>query len=184
MQLGEWINILRIRSGMSPGMALGFFWALGGLFFQGRFFFSLQYLTSCCRTKRIISVFSWPCQDGSTYRGAIWNFWRKMVCIRLSHCANLIRMIYSRVQVLFCSMVSGFDNVHIRANLPLLDQAIKYGNSSGDRWCDLTFRPLITFWFVFQDVYQPRQHILYCNEVICLWPSYVYTGLNFGWFQG
>lgn len=40
----------------------------------------------------------------------------------------------SRAQVLFCSMVSGFDNIHIRANLPRLEQAVKYGNSSGDRW--------------------------------------------------
>jgi len=39
----------------------------------------------------------------------------------------------SRAQVLFCSMVSGFDNVHIRANLPRLEQAVKYGNSAGDR---------------------------------------------------
>jgi hypothetical protein len=30
-------------------------------------------------------------------------------------------------------MVSGFDNVHIRANLPRLEQAVKYGNSAGDR---------------------------------------------------
>ena len=39
----------------------------------------------------------------------------------------------SRAQVLFCSMVSGFDNMHIRANLPRLEQAVKYGNSAGDR---------------------------------------------------
>ena len=29
--------ILRTRSGISPGMALGFFWALGGLYFQACF---------------------------------------------------------------------------------------------------------------------------------------------------
>lgn len=39
----------------------------------------------------------------------------------------------SRAQVLYCSMVSGFDNIHVRANLPRLEQAIKYGNSAGDR---------------------------------------------------
>lgn len=39
----------------------------------------------------------------------------------------------SQAQVLFCSMVSGFDSVHIRANLPLLEKAVKYGNSAGDR---------------------------------------------------
>lgn len=31
-------------------------------------------------------------------------------------------------------MVSGFDNMHIRANLPRLEQAVKYGNSAGDRY--------------------------------------------------
>lgn len=30
-------------------------------------------------------------------------------------------------------MVSGFDNVHIRANLLRLEEAIKYGLSAGDR---------------------------------------------------
>jgi hypothetical protein len=39
----------------------------------------------------------------------------------------------SRAQVLFCSHVSGFDNVHIRGNLFRLEKAIKYGNSAGDR---------------------------------------------------
>jgi hypothetical protein len=31
-------------------------------------------------------------------------------------------------------MVSGFDNVHIRSNLPRLEDALKYGNSAGDRY--------------------------------------------------
>ncbi len=31
-------------------------------------------------------------------------------------------------------MVSGFDNVHIRANVPRLEEAIKYGQSAGDRY--------------------------------------------------
>ena len=39
----------------------------------------------------------------------------------------------SRAQFLFSIMVSGFDNVHIRANVPRLEQAIKYGQSAGDR---------------------------------------------------
>lgn len=77
------IDILRTRFGMSPGMALGFFWALGGLFFQGLFLSFQRYLTSCRRTKRIIPIFSRPCQGGSTYRRPIRNFQRKMVCIHL-----------------------------------------------------------------------------------------------------
>ena len=40
---------------------------------------------------------------------------------------------HSRALLLFVTMVSGFDNVHIRANLPRLEQAIKYGQSAGDR---------------------------------------------------
>lgn len=35
--------------------------------------------------------------------------------------------------MLFCAMVSGFDNVHVRANLPRLEEAIKYGSGAGDR---------------------------------------------------
>ena len=37
MQSSGPIDIFRTRSGMSPGMALGFFWALGGLLSQGFF---------------------------------------------------------------------------------------------------------------------------------------------------
>jgi len=39
----------------------------------------------------------------------------------------------SRAQVLFCAMVSGFDNVHVRTNLPRLEEAIKHGSGAGDR---------------------------------------------------
>lgn len=39
----------------------------------------------------------------------------------------------SRALVLFSSMVSGFDNVHIRANLTRLEEALKYGQSAGDK---------------------------------------------------
>ena len=39
----------------------------------------------------------------------------------------------SRAQVLFCAMVSGFNSAHVRANLPYLEDAIKYGLSAGDR---------------------------------------------------
>ncbi|KAH9921391.1 histidine kinase [Fomitopsis serialis] len=38
-----------------------------------------------------------------------------------------------RALVLFSSMVSGFDNVHIRANLTRLEEALKYGQSAGDK---------------------------------------------------
>jgi len=38
-----------------------------------------------------------------------------------------------RALTLYCAMVSGFDNTHIRSNLTRLEQAIKHGNSAGDR---------------------------------------------------
>ncbi|KAJ2919335.1 hypothetical protein MD484_g1075, partial [Candolleomyces efflorescens] len=37
-----------------------------------------------------------------------------------------------RAQLLYCSMVSGFDNVHLRSNLPRLEESLKYGYSAGD----------------------------------------------------
>lgn len=40
---------------------------------------------------------------------------------------------FSRSLVMYCSMVSAYDNVHIRSNLPRLEEAIKYANSAGDR---------------------------------------------------
>lgn len=39
----------------------------------------------------------------------------------------------SRATVLSCSLISGFDNVHLRVNLSRLLEAIQYGNSAGDR---------------------------------------------------
>lgn len=38
-----------------------------------------------------------------------------------------------RALVLYCSLVSGYDNVHIRENIPRCELALKYGLSSGDR---------------------------------------------------
>lgn len=39
----------------------------------------------------------------------------------------------SRAQVLYCSLASGYDNVHLRAMLPHLESAVKLGHSAGDR---------------------------------------------------
>ncbi|KAI0666240.1 histidine kinase [Trametes maxima] len=38
-----------------------------------------------------------------------------------------------RALALFSIMVSGFDNVHIRVNVPRLEESIKFGQSAGDR---------------------------------------------------
>ncbi|KAF9072703.1 dual-domain HisK/Mak2 protein kinase [Rhodocollybia butyracea] len=38
-----------------------------------------------------------------------------------------------RAYVLYCALVSGYDNIHLRSVLPRLEEAFKYGNSAGDR---------------------------------------------------
>jgi len=39
----------------------------------------------------------------------------------------------SCAHALFAAMVAPFDSVHIRANIPRLEVALKYGHSAGDR---------------------------------------------------
>jgi hypothetical protein len=51
--------------------------------------------------------------------------------ISFIQCSDIVSC--SRALVLFCAMVSGFDSVHVRANLSRLEEAIKYGSSAGDR---------------------------------------------------
>jgi hypothetical protein len=43
---------------------------------------------------------------------------------------------------MYCSMVSAYENVHIRSNLPRLEEATKYANSAGDR-CANHFQTVI-----------------------------------------
>lgn len=38
-----------------------------------------------------------------------------------------------RARVLRCTLVSAYTNVHVRANIPTLEEAIQYGQSAGDR---------------------------------------------------
>ncbi|KAI9509850.1 hypothetical protein F5148DRAFT_1275037 [Russula earlei] len=91
---------LALRSGMSPGSALGFFWALGA----------------------------------SAERKGLYRFSADLgkLALRIAerHGTNADRC---RSLVMYCSMVSAYDNVHIRSNLPRLEEAIKYANSAGDR---------------------------------------------------
>lgn len=42
-------------------------------------------------------------------------------------------IVTSRVQVLFCSLVSGFDQIHLKSNLDRLEEAVQYGETAGDR---------------------------------------------------
>ncbi|GBE78499.1 histidine kinase [Sparassis crispa] len=91
---------LALRSGMCPGTALGFFWALGAAAERREL-----YRFSADLGKLALRIAD---QYGTNYEKG-------------------------RALVLFCSMVSGYDNVHIRVNLPRLEEALKYGQSSGDK---------------------------------------------------
>ncbi|KAI9445552.1 histidine kinase [Lactarius indigo] len=88
------------RSGMSPGTALGVFWALGA-----------------------------AAERRELYRFSV-DLGRLALRIAERHGTNADRC---RSLVMYCSMVSAYDNVHIRSNLPRLEEATKYANSAGDR---------------------------------------------------
>ncbi|KAA1468392.1 histidine kinase [Dentipellis sp. KUC8613] len=91
---------LALRSGMSPGTALGFFWTLGAAAEKKELYrFSADLGKLALRIAQRHGTSSEKC----------------------------------RALVMFCSMVSGYDNVHIRANVRRLEEAAKYANSAGDR---------------------------------------------------
>ncbi|KAF8746288.1 hypothetical protein AX14_000082 [Amanita brunnescens Koide BX004] len=91
---------LALRSGVTPGSTLGFFWALGAAAERREL-----YRFSTDLAKLALRIADKHGNSGDK----------------------------CRAQVLFCAMVSGFDNVHVRANLPRLEEAIKYGSGAGDR---------------------------------------------------
>ncbi|TFK30704.1 dual-domain HisK/Mak2 protein kinase [Coprinopsis marcescibilis] len=90
---------LALRSGMAPGTALGFFWALGAAAERRE-----MYRFSADLAKLALRIAE---RHGSSAEKC-------------------------RAQVLYCSMVSGFDNTHLRSNIPRLEEALKYGQSAGD----------------------------------------------------
>ncbi|KAH9964567.1 hypothetical protein BC827DRAFT_1265837 [Russula dissimulans] len=91
---------LALRSGMSPGTALGFFWTLGA-----------------------------SAERKELYRFSV-DLGKLALRIAERHGTNADRC---RSLVMYCSMVSAYDNVHIRSNLPLLEEATKFAHSAGDR---------------------------------------------------
>ncbi|KAF8349828.1 hypothetical protein F5887DRAFT_942564 [Amanita rubescens] len=91
---------LALRSGITPGSTLGFFWALGAAAERREL-----YRFSTDLAKLALRIADKHGNSGDK----------------------------CRAQVLFCAMVSGFDNVHVRANLPRLEEAIKHGSGAGDR---------------------------------------------------
>ncbi|KAG7090785.1 hypothetical protein E1B28_009870 [Marasmius oreades] len=89
-----------LRCGITPGTALGMFWALGGAAERRELYrFSVGLGKLALRIAELHGNSSEKC----------------------------------RANVLFCAMVSPYDNVHLRTSLPKLEHAIKYGNSAGDR---------------------------------------------------
>lgn len=89
-----------LKSGMSPGTAIGFFWAIGA-----------------------------AAERKEMYRFSV-DLARLALDIAELHGGNMEKC---RALVLYSAMVSGFDSVHIRANLPRLQEALKQGESAGDR---------------------------------------------------
>ncbi|KAF9258589.1 dual-domain HisK/Mak2 protein kinase [Marasmius fiardii PR-910] len=89
-----------LRFGLSPGTALGMFWALGG-----------------------------AAERRELYRFSV-GLGKLALRIAELHGNSSERC---RANVLFCAMVSPYDNVHLRTTIPKLEHAIKYGNSAGDR---------------------------------------------------
>ncbi|KAJ7226000.1 dual-domain HisK/Mak2 protein kinase [Mycena pura] len=91
---------LALRSGMSPGTAIGFFWALGA-----------------------------AAERNDLYRLSV-DLAQVALKIADRHGASGDKC---RAHLLYGAMVSGFDNVHIRANLERMQLAMQYGHSAGDR---------------------------------------------------
>jgi len=89
-----------LRSGMCPGTAIGFFWALGA-----------------------------AAERRELYRFSA-DLGKLGLRIAEIHGSNAEKC---RSLLLFCSMVSGYDNMHIKANIARCEMALKFGLSSGDR---------------------------------------------------
>ncbi|THH17217.1 hypothetical protein EW146_g3550 [Bondarzewia mesenterica] len=98
--IGLTIIQLVLRSGMSPGTAIGFFWTLeAAAERKGLYRFSADLGKLALRIADQYGTSSEKC----------------------------------RSLVLFSAMVSGYDNVHLRTNIPRLEEAAKYASSAGDR---------------------------------------------------
>ncbi|KAF7324347.1 Histidine kinase [Mycena venus] len=91
---------LALRSGMSPGTAIGFFFMIGA-----------------------------AAERKDLYRLSV-DLAQVALKIVDRHGGSGDKC---RAHVLFSAMVSGYDNVHIRANLERMQMAMQYGHSAGDR---------------------------------------------------
>ncbi|KAF8272384.1 histidine kinase [Lactarius quietus] len=138
--IGLTIVQLALRSGMSPGTALGVFWALGA-----------------------------AAERKELYRFSV-DLGRLALRIAEKHGTNADRC---RSLVMYCSMVSAYDNVHIRSNLPRLEEATKYAKSAGDR----VYASLATFYSVQTKLFigKPLDELVGAAEQTCndvqQWPQ-------------
>ena len=126
----------RSRAGMCPGTALGFFWALGGMYQWVSPVDVLIHSGEAAAERRELYRFSADLgklalrladQYGSNHE-------KWCVCFVLDWCGNVtVDVRISRALLLFCPLVSGYDSAHFRTNIPRLEQALKFGQSAGDR---------------------------------------------------
>ena len=56
------------------------------------------------------------------------------VCSTQCMFVDLALSLASRATVLYAALVAPYDNVHMRHTIPLLEDGLKYGHSSGDRY--------------------------------------------------
>jgi hypothetical protein len=118
---------------MSPGTALGFFWALGGVYCQ--LIYTKYSSLICAASAERKGLYRFSVDLGKLAlriverHGTNADKWYASCCSIIVHA----ELYFSRSLVMYCSMVSAYDNVHIRSNLPRLEEAIKYANSAGDR---------------------------------------------------
>ena len=103
---------------MCPGTALGFFWALGAAAERREL-----YRFSADLGKLALRLAD---QYGSSHEK-----WYEVYAENLA--IALLTSFASRALLLFCALVSGYDGVHIRTNVARLEEALKYGQSAGDR---------------------------------------------------
>ena len=94
-----------------------------------------------------------------------------------------MRNFLSRSLVMYCSMVSAYDNVHIRSNLPRLEEAAKYAKSAGDRY---VFRrrksSYLGFKQAFQSICKSRNILFRRDETVHRPTTYVMPLVHDRWF--
>jgi len=120
-------QIIRPAShGMSAGTALGFFWVLPATAERRGLY---RFATDLGRLALKIA----------DKHGSISEKW--FDCLHGSIATH--RTFFSRVRVLFCGLIAGFDQAHLGSHLELLGEAVRYGETVGDRYISSKFRDVL-----------------------------------------